>query len=110
MKVQTPVGVLVMAYGGPNSLDEVRPYLMDVRGHRPTPEHVVEAVRQRYAAIEVPALVLSVVGVDSFYFVWMPPALLVSYLGLRRMLTRQPLGWVPCFRGQSTARRPAETM
>ena len=44
-----------------------------------------------YAAIEVPALVLSVVGVDSFYFVWMPPALLVSYLGLRRMLTRQPV-------------------
>ena len=63
-----------------------------------------------YAAIEVPALVLSVVGVDSFYFVWMPPALLVSYLGLRRMLTRQTLGWVPCFGGQSTARRPAETM
>ena len=46
-----PVGVLVMAYGGPNSLEEVQPYLMDVRGYRPTPAHVVEAVRQRYAAI-----------------------------------------------------------
>jgi hypothetical protein len=43
-----------------------------------------------YLAIEVPALILSMIGIDSFYFFWMPPALLVSYLGLRRMLTRQP--------------------
>ena len=28
------IGVLVMAYGGPNNLDEVEPYLMDVRGGR----------------------------------------------------------------------------
>jgi len=46
-----PIGVLVMAYGGPNSLDEVEPYLLDVRGHRPTPAHVVEEIRSRYAAI-----------------------------------------------------------
>lgn len=45
------IGVLVMAYGGPNSLDEVEPYLLDVRGHRPTPAHVVAEVRSRYAAI-----------------------------------------------------------
>ena len=46
-----PIGVLVMAYGGPNSLDEVEPYLMDVRGHRPTPAQVVDEVKSRYAAI-----------------------------------------------------------
>ncbi len=46
-----PIGVLVMAYGGPNSLDEVEPYLLDVRGHRPTPAHIVEEVKSRYAAI-----------------------------------------------------------
>src|SRR5262252_8351430 len=40
-----------MAYGGPGSLDEVEPYLMDVRGHRPTPAHVVAEVKERYAAI-----------------------------------------------------------
>ena len=39
-----------------------------------------------YAAIEVPALALSVAGVDPFYFVWMPPALLLSYLGLRMVM------------------------
>jgi protoporphyrin/coproporphyrin ferrochelatase len=49
--VNAPVGVLVMAYGGPNSLDEVEPYLLDVRGHRPTPAHVIDEVRSRYAAI-----------------------------------------------------------
>jgi ferrochelatase len=45
------IGVLVMAYGGPNSLDEVEPYLRDVRGYRETPRPVIEAVRARYQAI-----------------------------------------------------------
>jgi ferrochelatase len=45
------IGVLVMAYGGPNSLDEVEPYLLDVRGHRPTAPDVVHEVRERYRAI-----------------------------------------------------------
>lgn len=46
-----PIGVVVMAYGGPESLDDVEPYLLDVRGFRPTPVHLVEEVRSRYAAI-----------------------------------------------------------
>ncbi|HET9707103.1 MAG TPA: ferrochelatase [Gemmatimonadales bacterium] len=49
--MSAPIGVLVMAYGGPNSLAEVEPYLLDVRGHRPTPAHVVDEVKSRYAAI-----------------------------------------------------------
>lgn len=44
-------GVLVMAYGGPGSLDDVAPYLLDVRGGRETPAAVVEEVRARYATI-----------------------------------------------------------
>ncbi len=40
-----------MAYGGPDSLEEVEPYLLDVRGHRPTPPEIVEEVRARYAAV-----------------------------------------------------------
>ena len=43
--------VLLLAYGAPQSLDEVEPYLMDVRGGRPTPPAVVEEVRRRYARI-----------------------------------------------------------
>lgn len=46
-----PIGVLVMAYGGPDRLEEVEPYLLDVRGFRPTPQTVVQEVRRRYQAI-----------------------------------------------------------
>jgi ferrochelatase len=45
------IGVLVMAYGGPNHLDEVEPYLMDVRGYRPTAPEIVHEVRERYREI-----------------------------------------------------------
>lgn len=43
--------VLLMAYGGPDSLDDLERYLLDVRGGRPlTPEQLAQA-RARYAAI-----------------------------------------------------------
>jgi len=45
------IGVLVMAYGGPNNLDEVEPYLLDVRGYRPTAPEIIHAVRGRYREI-----------------------------------------------------------
>ena len=45
------IGVLVMAYGGPNSLDEVEPYLLDVRGGRPTAPEIIHEVRERYREI-----------------------------------------------------------
>ncbi len=45
------IGVLVMAYGGPNSLDEVEPYLLDVRGGRPTAAETIHEVRERYREI-----------------------------------------------------------
>jgi ferrochelatase len=45
------VAVLLMAYGGPGSLDDVEPYLLDVRGGRPTSAELVHEVRERYAQI-----------------------------------------------------------
>ena len=45
------VAVLLMAYGGPGSLDEVEPYLLDVRGGRPTSPQFVEEIKGRYAQI-----------------------------------------------------------
>src|SRR5512144_2406973 len=45
------LGVLVMAYGGPHNIDEVEPYLMDVRGYRPTSPEIVHEVRERYREI-----------------------------------------------------------
>lgn len=37
-----------MAMGGPGSIEEVEPYLLDVRGGRPTPFELVEEIRERY--------------------------------------------------------------
>ena len=45
------IGLLVMAYGGPRSLDEVEPYLLDVRGYRPTAPEIIHEVRERYRKI-----------------------------------------------------------
>jgi len=45
------IGVLVMAYGGPNNLEEVEPYLLDVRGYRATAPEIIYEVRERYKLI-----------------------------------------------------------
>ncbi len=44
-------GVLVMAYGGPDSLDQIPGYLADIRSGRPTPRAVVEEITENYRAI-----------------------------------------------------------
>lgn len=36
--------------GGPDSLENVEPFLLDVRGGRPTPPELVEEIRERYRA------------------------------------------------------------
>jgi protoporphyrin/coproporphyrin ferrochelatase len=43
--------ILLLAYGGPDSLDDIQPYLLDIRGGRPTPVELVDEIRQRYARI-----------------------------------------------------------
>jgi len=49
---RTPeLGVLLMAYGAPDRLEDVAPFLLDVRGGRETPAELVEEVAGRYAAI-----------------------------------------------------------
>lgn len=46
-----PVAVLLMAYGGPRNLDDVEPYLLDVRGGRPSAPEFVAEIKSRYAQI-----------------------------------------------------------
>lgn len=46
-----PTGVLFMAYGSPNSPEEIPGYLADIRSGRPTPRQVVEEIRGHYRAI-----------------------------------------------------------
>ncbi len=44
------VAILLMALGGPDSLENVEPYLIDLRGGRPTSPELVEEIRERYRA------------------------------------------------------------
>lgn len=44
-------GVLLMAYGGPRSLDEVEAYYTDIRGGRPPSPEAVEELKERYRRI-----------------------------------------------------------
>ncbi len=45
---QRHTAVLLMAMGGPDCLENVEPFLRDVRGGRPTPPALVEEIRERY--------------------------------------------------------------
>jgi ferrochelatase len=49
--VKAPIGVLIMAYGGPNSLDEIPGYLADIRSGRPTTPEVLEEITHNYSQI-----------------------------------------------------------
>lgn len=43
--------VLLLAYGGPNSLEDIPAYLLDIRGGRETPQELIDEISHRYAAI-----------------------------------------------------------
>jgi ferrochelatase len=45
------VGVLLMAHGSPDRLDEMAAYLQHVRGGRPTPQALVDDIQGRYRLI-----------------------------------------------------------
>ncbi|MFW5940457.1 MAG: ferrochelatase [Chloroflexota bacterium] len=46
-----PIGVLIMAYGGPNSLEEIPGYLADIRNGRVTSTAVLEEITNNYRKI-----------------------------------------------------------
>jgi ferrochelatase len=43
--------VLLLAYGGPDSLDDIPAYLLDIRGGRETPQPLIDEITDRYAQI-----------------------------------------------------------
>jgi ferrochelatase len=47
----TTIGILLMALGGPLSLDDVEPFLKDIRRGRDTPRELVDEFRERYRQI-----------------------------------------------------------
>lgn len=44
-------GVLLMAYGGPDSLADIPDYLLDIRGGRPTSEELIDEITENYRQI-----------------------------------------------------------
>lgn len=46
-----PIGVMMMAYGGPDRLEQVEPYLLNVRGGRSLSEAALKEVLSRYKQI-----------------------------------------------------------
>ena len=49
--IDSVVGVLLLAHGGPGSLEEIPAFLEEVRGGRPCSDELVAQVRERYRAI-----------------------------------------------------------
>jgi ferrochelatase len=56
-----------MAYGSPNSLDEVEPYYTDIRGGRPPTPQLIEQLKARYARVgeRTPLLAISQAQADG---------------------------------------------
>ncbi len=82
------IGVLLMAYGGPNALEEIPGYLSDIRTGRPTTPAVLEEITENYRQIggRSPLLDLTrrqVVGVMNRLNPPGQPALFKEYLGMR---------------------------
>jgi ferrochelatase len=48
---QPPIGVLLMAYGTPATLDDVEPYYTHIRGGRPPSPEALENLRDRYRKV-----------------------------------------------------------
>ena len=79
-----PIGVLIMAYGGPNSLAEIPGYLADIRAGRPTTPAVLEEITHNYAQIggKSPLLAISQKQVAAVQ-ARLDPARFRCYLGMR---------------------------
>jgi len=82
--IQYPIGVLFMAYGGPNSLDEIPGYLADIRSGRPTTPAVLEEITNNYRQIggKSPLLEFTQQQVDAVT-AQLDPRYFRTYLGMR---------------------------
>jgi len=79
-----PIGVLIMAYGGPNSLDEIPGYLADIRAGRPTTPAVLEEIINNYRQIggKSPLLAFTQQQMEAVS-AQLDPAKFKCYLGMR---------------------------
>jgi len=79
-----PIGVLIMAYGGPTSLAEIPGYLSDIRSGRITTPAVLEEITNNYRQIggKSPLLEMSQRQIAAVA-AQLDPALFKCYMGMR---------------------------
>lgn len=79
-----PIGVLIMAYGGPDSLDDLPGYLADIRSGRPTTPAVLKEITHNYRQIggKSPLLEITRAQVNAVQE-RLDPVLFKCYLGMR---------------------------
>lgn len=82
--IHDPIGVLIMAYGGPNSLAEIPGYLADIRQGRPTTPAVLTEITHNYEQIggKSPLLEISQAQVAAAQ-AQLDPTRFRCYLGMR---------------------------
>jgi ferrochelatase len=80
----SPIGVLVMAYGGPNSLEDLPGYLADIRAGRPTTPEVLEEISHNYSMIggKSPLLEMTRAQIEALA-AHFDPTQVRFYLGMR---------------------------
>jgi len=79
-----PLGILVMAYGGPNSLDDLPGYLADIRAGRPTTPEVLEEISHNYEMIGGKSPLLDITQAQiAALATHFDPAQVRFYLGMR---------------------------
>ena len=85
---ESPIGVLFMAYGGPESLDDLPGYLSDIRAGRSTSKAILEEISRNYRLIggSSPLLQLTMETVHAVMEILNPPdqcERFRPYLGMR---------------------------
>lgn len=82
--MQLPIGVLVMAYGGPNSIEDLPGYLADIRAGRPTTPEVLEEISHNYQMIGGKSPLLEITRAQiAALAAHFDPAEVRFYLGMR---------------------------
>ncbi|HRW10786.1 MAG TPA: ferrochelatase [Caldilineaceae bacterium] len=83
-EIAYPIGVLIMAYGGPNNLAEIPGYLADIRAGRPTTPAVLAEITNNYRQIggKSPLLEFTEQQVAAVQ-AQLDPAQFKCYLGMR---------------------------
>jgi ferrochelatase len=87
-------GVLLMAYGGPDSLDDIPAFLLDIRGGRPTSQELIDEITDNYRQIGGKSPLLDVTKrqaalVEAKLNAGAPPGVhFKTYIGMRHWTPR----------------------